>query len=98
MELARKNLYDTKTNLEVSIRNAYNNLLTASDALELEKKKLELEESRLSTLLTKYNAGMISRREIIESEVKVLAQRQAFLDAILDFNLKNEALRYLIER
>ena len=48
--------------------------------------------------MTKYNAGMISRREIIESEVKVLAQRQAFLDAILDFNLKNEALRYLIER
>ena len=82
MELARKNLYDTKTNLEVSIRNAYNNLLTASDALELEKKKLELEESRLSTLLTKYNAGMISRREIIESEVKVLDQRQAFLEAI----------------
>ena len=61
-------------------------------------KETELEESRLSTLLTKYNAGMISRREIIESEVKVLAQRQAFLDAILDFNLKNEALRYLIER
>ena len=62
------------------------------------KKRLELEENRLSTLLTKYDAGIISRREIIESEVKVLAQRQAVLDAILDFNLKNEALRNFIER
>ncbi|MDI9482164.1 MAG: TolC family protein [Bacillota bacterium] len=98
MESARKNLYDTKTNLEVSVRNAYNDLLTASDAVKLEKKRLELEENRLSTLLTKYDAGIISRREIIESEVKVLAQRQAVLDAILDFNLKNEALRNFIER
>jgi len=98
LESARKTLYDTKTNLEVSIRNAYNVLLTASDAVGLEKMKQELEESRMSVLLTKYDAGLLSRREIIESELTVLAQKQAVLDAILDFNLKNEALRNLIER
>jgi len=98
MESAKKALYDAKTNLEVSIRNAYNTLLTASDAVKLEKKKQELEEKRMSVLLTKYDAGLLSRSEIIESELSILAQQQAVLDTVLDFNLKNEALRNLIEK
>ncbi len=98
VEAAKKDLYDTETNLEVSIRNAYNNLLTAYDALQLENKRQELEENRKATLLVKYDAGTISRRDMIDGEVQLLAQKQATLDAVLAFNLEHEALRNLIER
>ncbi len=97
MEAARKSLYDEKTGLEVSIRNAYNNLLTSLDALELEYKKEELENSRLSTLMVKHNAGVISRRDIIDTKIKVLVQQQATLEAVYDYNLKIEAFKVLVE-
>lgn len=97
LEKARKELYDVKTNLEMSIRNAYNELLTANDALELAVKREELERNRLETLKIKYNAGVISRRDMIDSELSLLAKKQAALEAICDFNIRNDTLKNLIE-
>jgi outer membrane protein TolC len=97
LEKAKKELYDTKTNLEVSIRNAYNDLLTASDTLELANKKYDLEQSRMSALKVKYDAGIVSRRDMIESEIKVLDVKLEVLKAICDFNIKHELLRSLVE-
>ncbi|MBP7175715.1 MAG: TolC family protein [Thermoclostridium sp.] len=96
VEAAQKALYDAKTNLEVSIRNAHNDLLTALDALELANKKLDLENSRLNTLKTKLNAGVISRRDMIDTEINVVSRKQEVLQAICDFNVKNDVLRDLL--
>lgn len=96
VEAAQKALYDTKTSLEVSIRNAYNDLLTAMDALELANKKLDLENSRLNVLKTKFNAGIISRRDMIDPEINVVSRQQEVLQAICDFNVKNDILRNLL--
>jgi len=96
VEAAQKALYDAKTNLEVSIRNAHNDLLTALDALELANKKLDLENSRLSTLKMKLNAGVISRRDMIDTEINVVSRKQEVLQAICDFNVKNDILRNLL--
>lgn len=97
LEKAKKELYDVKTNLEVSIRNAHNELMTALDALELAYRREELENSRLETLKIKYNAGVINRRDMIDSELNLLAKKQATIEAICDFNIKNDRLRNLIE-
>ncbi|NLM11095.1 MAG: TolC family protein [Clostridiaceae bacterium] len=96
-EKAKKELYDAQTDLEVSIRNAYNELMTASDALDLAYKREELERSRLETLKIRYDAGVISRRDMIDSELGLLAKKQATLEAVCDFNIKNDILRNLIE-
>jgi hypothetical protein len=96
VEAAQKSLYDTKTTLEVSIRNAHNDLLTALDALELANKKLDLENSRLNALKTKFNAGIISRRDMIDTEINVMNKKQEVLQAICDFNVKNDTLRNLL--
>lgn len=96
LEKAKKELYDAKTNLEVSIRNAYNDLLTASDALDLANKKEDLENSRMKALKIKYDAGVISRRDMIDSELNVLKQKKETIEAICDFNIKNDILRNLI--
>jgi hypothetical protein len=96
VEAAQKALYDTKTTLEVNIRNAYNDLLTALDALELANKKLDLENSRLNVLKTKLNAGIISRRDMIDTEISVVSKQQEVLQAICDFNVKNDILRNLL--
>lgn len=97
VEAAQKALYDAKTNLEVSIRNAHNDLLTALDALELANKKLDLENSRLNVLKTKLNAGIISRRDMIDTEINVVSKKQEVLQAICDFNVKNDILRNLLD-
>lgn len=96
-EKAKKELYDAETDLEVAVRNAYNDLLTASDALDLAVKREELARSRLETLKVKYNAGEISRRDMIDNELELLAREQATAEAICDFNIKNDILRNLIE-
>ncbi len=96
VEAAQKALYDSKTNLEVSIRNAHNDLLTALDALELANKKLDLENSRLNALKTKLKAGIISRRDLIDTEINVVSKKQEVLQAICDFNVKNDILRNLL--
>lgn len=96
-EKAKKELYDAQTNLEVSIRNAHNDLLTAFDAVELAYKREDLEKSKLDTLIIKFDAGVISRRDIIDTELSVLSQRQAILDVVCDFNIKNDILKNLIE-
>jgi len=96
VEAAQKALYDAKTNLEVSIRNAHNNLLTALDALELANKKLDLENSRLDVLKTKLKAGIISRRDMIDTEIEIVNRQQEVLQAICDFNVKNDILRNLL--
>jgi len=97
LEKAKKELYDTKTNLEVSIRNAHNDLLTASDTLDLANRKYDLEQSRLSALKIKYDAGIISRSDMIDSEIRVLDARLEVLKAICDFNIKHEMLRNMVE-
>ncbi len=97
LEKARKELYDAETDLEVSIRNAYNELMTAADTLDLALKREELEKSRLDTLKVKYDAGVISRRDMIDSELSLLDRKKATLEAICDFNIKNDELRSLIE-
>jgi len=96
LESAKKSLYDEKTNLEVKIRNAYNELLTSLDALELAQKRLELEESRLETLNTKKDAGILSRRDLIDTEISVLGRKLAVQEAILNFNINHDKLRNLL--
>ncbi|NLY18668.1 MAG: TolC family protein [Clostridiaceae bacterium] len=96
LEYAKKSLYDARTNLEVSIRNAYNELLTSLDALDLAQKRLELEESRLKTLETKKDAGILSRRDMIDSEIAVLGRKLAVQEAILNFNINHDRLRNLL--
>lgn len=96
LEAAEKAFYDAKTNLEVSIRNAHNELLTVLDAYELAYKKLELEESRLDVLKVKFDAGLISRRDMIDTEINVVSCKQEVLQAIRDFNIKNDILRHLL--
>lgn len=93
LEAANKELYDAKTSLEVSIRNGHNDLITALDAFELANKKLDLENSRLATLKIKFNAGLISRRDMIDTEINVVSRKQEVLQAISDFNTKNDILR-----
>lgn len=95
-EAAQKALYDAKTNLEISIRKAHNDLLTAYDALELAKKKLDLEKSRLDVLKVKLNAGLISRRDMIDTEINVVSRKVEVLQAVCDFNVKNDILRNLL--
>lgn len=95
-EAADKALYDAKTNLEVSIRNAHNDLFTALEALELANKKLDLEKSRLDTLMVKLNSGMISRRDMIDTEINVVARKQEVLQAVCDFNIKSDILKNLL--
>lgn len=97
LEKAKKELYDAETDLEVSIRNAYNELMTAADALELAYKREDLENRRLQALKIKYNAGVISRRDMIDNELALLAKKQATLEAICDFNIKTDILKNLIE-
>lgn len=96
VEAAQKALYDAQTNLEVSIRKAYNDLLTSYDTLELAKKKLDLENSRLATLKVKLNAGIISRRDMIDTEINVASRKLEVHQAICDFNVKNDILRNLL--
>jgi outer membrane protein TolC len=96
LEAAQKALYDAKTELEVSIRNAHSDLLTALDSLELANKRLDLENSRLAALKVKHNAGIISRRDMIDTEINVVTRKQEVLQAICDFNIKNDILRNLI--
>lgn len=97
LEKAKKELYDAEADLEASIRNAYNELMTALDALELANKREELENSRLETLKIKFNAGVISRRDMIDNELSLLDKKLATLQAISDFNIKTDILRSLIE-
>lgn len=96
LEAAKKGLYDAKTDLEVSIRNSYNELLTSLDALELAQKRTELEESRLSTLKTKYDAGIISRRDMIDSEITILARELAVYETICTYNKNHDRMRNLV--
>lgn len=96
LEAAEKELYDKKVSLEVSIRNAYNDLLTASDTLELANKKLDLENNRLAELQVKFDAGMVSRKDMIDTEINVVSRKQEVLQAVCDFNIKNDALRNLL--
>ncbi len=96
LETAKKGLYDAKTSLEVSIRNTYNELLSSLDALELAIKRVELEEARLKALKTKYDAGIISRRDMIDSEIAVLSRELAVLEAICTYNINHDTLRNLI--
>lgn len=96
LNVAEKALYDESTELEVSIRNTYNELLTAQDSLVLAEKRLELEEARLNSLKVKYEAGILSRRDLIDNEISVLDCKLAVYEAICNFNLKHDSLRNLI--
>ena len=59
-------------------------------------KKLDLENSRLDVLKTKLKAGIISRRDMIDTEIEIVNRQQEVLQAICDFNVKNDILRNLL--
>lgn len=91
LENAKVELEDSKVNLEVAIRNKYNDMLTAKDKVELAQKWELINKNKLDNVQFKYEKGLISKEEVLNTKEKYLdAQYQTYL-AIYDFNtIKSE--------
>jgi outer membrane protein TolC len=86
LENAKVELEDSKVNLEVAIRNKYNDMLTAKDKVELAQKWELINKNKLDNVQFKYEKGLISKEEVLNTKEKYLdAQYQTYL-AIYDFN------------
>jgi len=86
LENAKVDFDDAKVNLEVSIRNKYNDILTAKDKVELAQKWEKINKSKLDNAEFKFEKGIISKEEVLNEKEKYLdSQYQTFL-AIYDYN------------
>ncbi|GAE89834.1 TolC family protein [Acetivibrio straminisolvens] len=68
LELARVELEDAKTSLEVQIRNKYNDLLTAKDNVELASKWQDIQKKKLENEELKFEKGLISKEELLNQK------------------------------
>jgi outer membrane protein TolC len=87
LETSRIDLEDAKTNLEVEIRNKYNNLLTAKDNLELAAQWQRIQDKKLESAQAKYDQGLISKESLLDQKEKCLDAKYQSFFAIRDFNI-----------
>lgn len=86
--IALTNLEDSKRELEVSIRNKYNELLNLMDKAKLAEKYLELSEQKLKEAELKYSTETISKENLINEHEKYLKALYQSFAAVHDFNVK----------
>ena len=77
---------DAKINLEVAIRNKYNDVLTALDKVDLAYKWQTINKNKLDSVQFKFEKGLVSKEEVLNAKEKYLdAQYQTFL-AVYNYN------------
>jgi hypothetical protein len=67
-------------NIEVSIRNGYNNLLALMDSFEITKMDTLIIKEKHDINILKYNNGMISKEELLNSENALIKKRISELE------------------
>ena len=86
LENAKVDFEDAKVNLEVSIRNKYNDVLTALDKVDLAYKWQTINKDKLDNTEFKFEKGLVSKEEVLDAKEKYLdAQYQTYL-AIYNYN------------
>ncbi len=95
-EDARLALVDANAGVEVSVRNLLNDRLTAAESLALAKLDLEQAQRRRSQAQTRFEAGLLSRADLIARDRDVENAQYALLAATATLNGKEADLRVLI--
>jgi outer membrane protein TolC len=87
---------DARANLEVEVRNKYNDLLNLQDKIELAEKYAVLLEKKLKISQVKYDNGVISKEEYLAEKEKYLDAEYQKYAAIHDYNIAKAEFEYLI--
>lgn len=80
LEIAKLDLAETKTQLEVDIRSRYNNLLTQKDKVELAQKALKLASKKFTVVETKLKKGIVNKEGFLN-------EKENYLNAIYQNDL-----------
>lgn len=83
-ENIQKNIESNERQIRVSVTNSRQSLETAKNAYELAVSNQKTEERNMSLISQKWNAGMITKYEYEEEEIKLNTSRNAVQTAYLD--------------
>ncbi|HOQ01486.1 MAG TPA: TolC family protein [Acetivibrio clariflavus] len=87
LENAKVSFEDAKINLEVTIRNKYNDILTARDKVRLAQKWEAICLNKVNNAEFKFEKGLISKEEVLNAKEDYLdAKYQTYL-AIYNYNI-----------
>ena len=97
LESAKIGLDDVKIDLEVNLRNKYNELLNKRDKVELAKSYEAVMLKFLDAAKVKYDLGVISKEELMNEEEKYLDSTYQEYSAAKDYSVaKGEFIRLMI--
>jgi|LSQX01.3.fsa_nt_gb outer membrane protein TolC len=86
-EIAKVELEEAKTKIEVDVRNKYNTFLTAKDSVDMATKWEQICQSKLDSAKLKYEKGLISREELFNAEEKSFDAKYAKFATTKDYNV-----------
>ncbi len=87
LEMAKSELENSKTSLEVNIKNTYNNLLDKMGKVELALKYEEIAKKKLDIAKIKYENGLISMEQLLKEEQDLRQAEYQTLKSVFDYNM-----------
>jgi outer membrane protein TolC len=96
LETARIDFEETRRNIEISIRNKYNDLLSSKDKIDIANNYIKLCEKKLELAQVKYDSGAISKEEYLTEKEKYLDAEYQKFAAIHDYNIAKAEFENLI--
>lgn len=96
LEMAKLDLNNAVTTLEVNVRNKYNDLLSQQDKLELAEVNVKLTEKNFNTAQTKSDRGLISKEDLLTANANYLDVLLLKDTAAHDYNILKAELQNMI--
>lgn len=96
-EVAAFNTKQVERSIQESVLNAYMNLLAAEEKLLTANSSLELSQAELEHYTRLYEAGAITKKDLVQSQSNVMQKQVAILQAQQSVNSSKTSLKQLLE-
>ena len=96
-EATRLSTKETERSVQENVLNAYINLLAATEKLRTADASVELANAELENYNILFEAGAITKKDLVQSQANVLQKQASQLAAQLNVNTSKTTLRQLLE-
>lgn len=92
VEAAKRRTEERRDQIRLEVRESFSQLRTQQTAVEIERQNIEIAERRVTNATLLFRSGRLSNRDVIEAENQLLDARNAFVQALVDYEIQRLTL------
>lgn len=98
LEIARLNLENVKTSIQVQVRNKYNDLKTAGENVNLATEWEDIQKTKLEAEELKFEKGMVSQEQLFDAKEAYMQASYDKFSAIYNYNIMKSDFEALYKK